>query len=531
MSSEDEARANAVAPAGEPAAPTADLSADAEPTAPAADRPTAPADQGLDDKVKKFHRQPKLDPQLQRELDEALGDASLADILAAEEQAEKGAGGQIKRGKVIAIHGDDIFVDLGGRSEGFLACDQFRDEPLPEVGDEIEVTIEGYDERDGLLVLSREGAVLAATWDSLHVGQIVEGRVTGHNKGGLELTINGIDAFMPVSQIEIFHVEEMAPYVDQKLTCEVSEIDFSAENVIVSRREVLEREAAVLREELLNSLAEGKVITGTVRSIMPYGAFVDLGGVDGLLHVSDMSHARVEDPATIVAEGQKIEVKVLKVDLEERKISLGLKQVLPDPWLGAEVKWPEDQIVTGRITRLADFGAFTELEPGVEGLIPISEFTFERRIRHPSEIVSEGDAVKVRVMNVDTERRRISLSLKRAGDDPWVGASVRWPAETATEGVVTRLADFGAFVELAPGVEGLIHVSELSDSHVRSPADVVREGQTVQVKVLGVDEDARRISLSIKQLAQMADYTGSAGGDQAPETPRKRKRPLKGGLE
>jgi len=479
-----------------------------------------------------FRPEENLDEALQREIDEALGDASLEDLIAAEEGLEKGASDEVRTGRVVAIHGDDIFVDLGGRSQGLLPAAQFEDEPLPSVGDVVEFTIAGYDDRDDLLVLSRKGAVLAAAWETLAEGQIVEGRVTGHNKGGLELDVNGIRAFMPISQIEMFRVEELAPYVNQRLRCEVIERRPAERSIVVSRRALLEREAAEARERLFESLQEGQTVVGTVRSIMPYGAFVDIGGVDGLLHVREMSYSRVEDPASVVQEGQQIEVKVLKIDREERKISLGLKQTLPDPWEAAASKWPVDTVVTGRVTRLADFGAFVQLEEGVEGLIPISEMSFEQRIRHPSQILAEGETVKVRVMSVDAEQRRISLSLKRVGDDPWMGASVRWPAGSVAEGVVKRLTDFGAFVELAAGVEGLVHISELSDDYVRSVADVVREGQTVQAKVLSVDEDRRRIALSIKQAAQMPASGGPESAESAPPPPQpKRKRPLRGGLD
>ena len=481
-----------------------------------------------------FRPQQGLDEALQRELDEALGDRSIEDLMDADSgddvAGRPSAAKGVRSGKVIAIQGDDVFVDMGGRSEGVLPAEQFKEEPLPEVGDSVEVTIEGYDQADGLLRLSREGAVLAAAWDTIEEGQIVEGRVTGHNKGGLELDVNGINAFMPISQVERFHVEDLAEYLNQRLRCSIMEIDHAAENVVVSRRELLEQEAAEARESLFESLQPDQVVSGVVRSIMPYGAFVDIGGVDGLLHVSDMSHGRVEDPSSIVSVGEGVEVMVLKVDREQRRVSLGLKQVLPDPWHDAQEKWGPDDVVSGRVTRLADFGAFVELEAGVEGLVPIGEMTFERRIRHPGEIVSEGDVVRIRVMNVDTQRRRISLSLKRVGDDPWIGASIRWPVGDAVEGVVTRIADFGAFVELTGGVEGLVHISELSNERVRGVGDVLREGQTARVKVLSVDEEARRISLSVKQLVEAPDddTTRQEGPARAP---RKRKKPLKGGLE
>ena len=493
----------------------------------------------IDQDEKKFHPSPVLDPGLQRELDEALGDMSLADLLDAEDTVAPSppraaaAKEGLRRGTVIAIHGDDIFVDMGGPHDGILPAGQFVDDPLPVVGDVIEVVVDRLDTSEGLLILSREGAVQAAAWDTLEVGQIVEARVTGHNKGGLELDLSGIRAFMPISQIEMSRVEDLGPYVNERMKCEVTEIDVRAENVVLSRRALLETEAAEIREKMWREMAEGKVVDGIVRSIMPYGAFVDIGGVDGLLHVKDMSYSRVEDPNEVVKVGQQLKVMVLKIDREDRKIGLGLRQTLTDPWDGAEGKWPVDSTIGGRVTRLADFGAFVELVEGVEGLIPIGELSHGRRIRHPSDIVTVGDAVKVRVLNVDAERRRIGLSLKQMQDDPWTGASVRWPKDSVVRGIVTRTAEFGAFVELTEGVEGLIHISELSESHVRRTDAVVREGDSVEVKVVSVDEDARRISLSIKQLQSTGGYDGP-GMDTDPDlvrTERKRKRPLKGGLD
>ena len=475
-----------------------------------------------------------LDEALQREINDALGDMSLDQIVDGEDTPQAATAEGVRRGRVIAIQGDDVFVELGAKSQGILPAEQFDDVPLPNVGEMVEVTVEGFDERDDLLLLSRKGAVLAAAWETIEPGQTVEGRVTGHNKGGLELDVNGIAAFMPVSQIEMFRTEELHPYANQRLRCQVVDVDRGRKQIVVSRRALLEEEAAETRESLFESLQEGNVVTGTVKTIMPYGAFVDLGGIDGLLHISDMSYRRLDDPKEMVQEGQKVEVKVLKVDRDQRKISLGLKQAAPDPWEGVDTRWPVGEVVTGRITRLMDFGAFIELAEGVEGLIPISEMTFERRINHPREIVAEGDVVKVRVMKVDVGQRRISLSIKRVGDDPWMGASVRWPVDSVVEGTVKRIAEFGAFIELTPGVEGLVHVSELSDGHVRAVGDVVSEGQQVEAKVLSIDEERRRIALSIKQRASMPDYTGDLPTDSEPEppqAPRKRKKPLKGGLD
>jgi small subunit ribosomal protein S1 len=483
----------------------------------------------------KFRPNSGLDEALQRELDEALGDMSLEELIDKEQTVSKPSAPGLKKGKIIAIQGDDIFVDMGGKSQGILPAIQFEDQPLPAVGDTIEVVIEGYQPGEGFLILSRQGAVQAAAWQTLEEGQIVEGRVTGHNKGGLELEINGLRAFMPISQIEMFRVEDLGPYVNQRLRCEVSEINREDRNIIVSRKTLLEREAAEAREKAFGALAEGQVLKGTVRTVMPYGAFVDIGGVDGLLHVSDMSYSRVNDPNSVVQQGQPIEVKVLKIDPATRKISLGLKQVLPDPWADAADRWSVNSMVKGTVTKLMDFGAFVEIEPGVEGLIPMSEFTYLKRIKHPSEILKQGDVVDVRVMSVDVPRKRISLSLKQVGDDPWMGASARWAVKSIVQGTVKRITDFGAFVELVPGVEGLVHISEASENRVRSVRDAVQEGQSVQAKVLEVDEENHRISLSIKQVRSMPEYTGEisteaqAAPEPVPQQP-KRKKPLKGGF-
>lgn len=474
---------------------------------------------------------PDLGESFENELDEALGSMNLASLMDTDLPSGGAAQAEgVRRGRVVSIQGDDIFIDLGGKSQGVLPTSQFRDGKLPAEGDVIDVTVERYDPDDGLLLLSREGAVRAATWTGLHSGQIVEGRVTGHNKGGLELDVNGIRAFMPISQVDRFRVEHLAPYVNQRFSCEVVEVNRGEQSIVVSRRAVLEREAAETRQRTFDALVEGQIVAGVVKTIMPYGAFVDIGGVDGLLHVRDMGFGRVEDPASVVREGQTLQVMVLRIDRDERKIALGLKQTMADPWDGAEAKWPVDTLVTGRVTRLMDFGAFVELESGVEGLVPIGEMTYERRIAHPKEIVSAGEVVKVRVLNVDLARRRIGLSIKRAGDDPWMGASMRWPVDSIVEGVVRRTADFGAFVELTPGVEGLVHISELSDAHVRTVADAVRVGDAVKAKVISVDEDARRMSLSIKQAAYSPARDADVPDAAAP-APRKRKKPLKGGLD
>ena len=477
----------------------------------------------------------KLDADLQAELDQALGGMSLEQIVDADTQGnsnDKSENDKLITGTVISVQGDDIFVDIGGRSEGVLPASQFRDEPLPEEGSQVEVQIDGYDS-DGLLRLSRENAVQDASWDTLEVGQVVEGRVTGLNKGGLELLVNNIRAFMPISQIDTARIEDsqLDGYLNQKLECIATQVDQKDRNLVVSRRALIKQKQQELAGQLWEKLEEGQILEGTVRNIMPYGAFVDIGGADGLLHVQDMAWSRVEKPEDIVSVGDKVTVKVVSVDREKKKIGLGLKQTQSDPWQTASANFSIDSIITGTVVKLMDFGAFVEVAPGVEGLIPISELAF-RRVGHPKEILSVGDSVKIRVISIDPTKKRMSLSLKQAQDDPWVGASVRFPVESTIEGPVTRITDFGAFVELAPGVEGLCHISQLSDKRVTSVKSIVQPGKVVSARVLSVDEGTRRISLTMrKEMPKQEEQHGTMEDLNAVNDKKTSKKNLKGGLD
>lgn len=524
-------------PPGEAATPDVTPASAEEPHA-QTPAPAAPRPKPAEDPAAKAAA---MDAAIQKEVDAALGDMNLDDLVDGADSKKPKSKPKRRRasqtekvlsGKVISIDGDDIFMDIGGRNDGLLPASQFSNEPLPEVGDTVDVTIAGVDESEGLVMLSRKGAVLAATWDSLHRGQVVEARVTGKNKGGLEMSINGIRAFMPASQVEIHRVEDLQPYVGQTLQAKVSEIDFANENIVVSRRDLLEELQAANREQLWETIQEGQIVKGVVRNVMPYGAFVDIGGEDGLVHVSDLSHGHVDKPEDVVQPGQEVEVKILSIDREAKKIGLGLKQTMHDPWENIETKYPVDELVTGKITRLVDFGAFVELEEGVEGLVPIGEITFGRRIGHPKEILSEGETLKVRVIRVEPKRGRISLSVKRVGDDPWMGASARWPVGEKVSGVVTRIAEFGAFVELGAGVEGLVHISQLADRHVKSVEEVVKEGDTVEVRVLEVDEGKRRIGLTMKESTEVqAGMSVAEYNARAEESAGGKKKDLKGGLD
>jgi small subunit ribosomal protein S1 len=338
------------------------------------------------------------------------------------------SGGTQKRGRVLAIHGEDVFVDIGGRSQGVLSLVQFP-EGKPAIGSEVEVTIEGYDRANGLLLLSPKGAAAARVdWSIVAEGMIVEARVTGHNKGGLEVEVSGIRGFIPVSHIELFRVEDLQPYVNQRLRCLVAEANPLEKNLVLSRRALLEKEREEAREKLWQELAEGQIRPGTVRSVKDFGAFIDLGGVDGLLHVSEMSWSRVEKATDLVQVGQQLQVVVLKIDRERRKLSLGLKQLLPSPWEQIEEKYPAGTLVPGKVTRLMDFGAFIELEPGVEGLVHVSELA-PQRVRKVGDVVQPGQAVLFGVLKVEPSQRRISLSLKAAQEEAAAAAAAQAPEE------------------------------------------------------------------------------------------------------
>lgn len=456
------------------------------------------------------------DQSLEKEIAEALGDFSVMDMVD-QDQPEAPAAAvapgdpQMAKGKIVAIHDDDVFVDLGGKSQGVVPLTQFK-EP-PELGSEMEFVVEGVLGDEGLVKLSRQGAVEKATWQSLERGMVVEAVVTGSNTGGLELKIAGQRAFMPASQIDLARVEKFNDWLGQKVKCQVIELNRRQKKIVLSRRAVLEAETQAAREALLAQLAEGQELEGTVRNIRDYGAFVDIGGIDGLVHVSDMSYERNAKASDLVKVGDTVRVKVLKIEDEGKRISLGMKQVGPNPWDLVEHKYPPGSTVTGTVSKLTSFGAFVALEPGVEGLIPMAELSWDR-VARPSQVVQTNQAVTAKVLDVDAERQRISLSLKQLAEDPWLSVEAEFAPDAVVEGTVTRTAEFGAFVELKPGVEGMIHISELSDRRVNTVEDAVKEGQTVQVKVLAVDMEKRRIGLSIRALIAKPESGGDSGGGQ-----------------
>jgi len=481
---------------------------------------------------------PEADPAIDKEVEAALGEVSVEQLYGFDKPKEQVEGQQPaaepgggRRGKVISIGRDDVFVDLGGKSQGIAPLSHFD---TVKIGDEFEFVVDRYDEREGLLILSRKGVVSTnVSWETLEVGQVVEGTVNGMNKGGLELDVKGMRAFMPAGQVDLYFIKDISTFLGQRITAEVMQFDRRAHNLILSRRALLERQKEEARQKLLDEIAEGQTRRGIVRSVTDYGAFVDLGGVDGLLHVSEMSHRRGRHPSEFVKVGDLVEVKVVKLDKQTGKMSLSLKQAMPDPWANVEARYPVGTSVTGRVVRVEPFGAFIEVEEGLEGLLPVSEISWQR-IRHPSDVVKEGDTIKLVVIAVDPGHQRMSFSLKQAGPNPWAQVKEKFAVDTVVNGKVTRVVDFGAFVELEPGLEGLVHISELADQRVKAASDVVKPGQEVRVRVLEIDKDARRISLSIRRVNEAAARMPAGAVPAAPEATgkKKKKKPeLRGGLD
>ena len=433
-------------------------------------------------------------------------------------------------GTIMGVSDDVVIIEFGVKSQGMLPRLQFgKKEPL-EVGRRVDVVVERYDKAQDLLVVSRKGELQRATWENLSKGMIVEGRVTGMNKGGLEVDINGLRAFMPTSQVDVAMIPDISVLLNERVRAEVIEVDRRGKNVLISRRKCIQREQREAKKTLMAELDVGQTRKGVVGNLTDFGAFVNLGGVEGLVHISDISWGSVDRVSDHLKTGQEIEVQVLKVDKKRGRISLGMKQIQPDPWKDVPTNYPEGTQLKVRVMRLAQFGVFAELEPGVEGLIPISEMSWSR-IRDAGEVVSVGDMVDAVLIRVEPERRRLALSMKQAAEDPWAGVLDSYPANALVKGKITRLTAFGAFVELAPAVEGLIHISELSDRHVNSCSEVVQVDQEVETRVLGVDPEARRISLSIKAVAEAPAAEALADASKVEAKPaKKRRKPLRGGL-
>jgi small subunit ribosomal protein S1 len=413
--------------------------------------------------------------------------------------------GEVVRGRVVHVGTSEVLVDVGYKSEGAIPIEEFhRHGTLPKVGEEIEVYLEAKEDSEGLIVLSKDKADKIKVWDAItqayEKAQPVEGRVVEVVKGGLAVDV-GVKAFLPGSQVDLRPVKNLAAMVGQQIRAKVIKLNRRRGNVVLSRRSVLEEEREEKKKHTLEVLNEGMVLTGTVKNITDYGAFIDLGGIDGLLHVTDMSWGRVGHPSEIFQVGDQVEVVVLHFDRESGRVSLGYKQKSNDPWETVETRFAPGTKTRGRVVSLTNYGAFVELEPGVEGLVHVSEMSWTRRVRHPSKLVNVGDEVEVIVLDVNRAAKRISLGMKQVEPDPWTTIEERYKPGTRVTGKVRNLTDFGAFIELEPGVDGLLHISDMSwTRNVGHPSEVLKKGQDIETQILNIDRDNKRISLGLKQI-------------------------------
>ncbi len=415
--------------------------------------------------------------------------------------------GTITEGRVIDIQRDRVVVDIGYKSEGMIPVDQFSQEELDtlKVNDPVQVYIEQCEDSDGNLMLSKEKADKMKVWEDLEVAHNeetqVEGKVISRIKGGMIVDI-GVKAFLPGSQIDLTPVRDLDGLVGKTFKFKIIKINHRRGNVVVSRRALLEETRDKRRQTTLSTLSEGQLIEGTVKNITDYGAFLDLGGIDGLLHITDISWGRVGHPSDMFSIGDRVEVLVLKYDRETGRISLGVKQKSADPWTKVEEKYPGRSRVKGKVVSLTDYGAFVELEPGVEGLVHVSEMSWTHEVRHPSKVVSVGDEIEAQVLHVDQHSRKISLGMKQTAPNPWDIIEEKYPEGTEIEGKVKSVTDFGAFVGLDEGVDGLIHISDMSwIKHIKHPSELFKKGQSVNAVILKIDKDKERLSLGFKQLS------------------------------
>ena len=413
--------------------------------------------------------------------------------------------GEIIIGKVLGLSKGLVTVDVGFKSEGIISHSEFPEaEKDLKIGDEIEVFLERVEDNNGIVVLSKEKANKIKIWEKLvtafEAEEIIEGIVVAKAKGGLTVDI-GLKSFLPGSQIDLRPVRNLEKLIGEKFQMKIIKMNKKRGNIVLSRRILLEEERKQARAGTLTRMEEGNQVEGIVKNITDYGVFIDLGGIDGLLHITDMSWGRVNHPSEMFAIGDKVTVMVLKYDKEKERVSLGLKQITPDPWVDVDNKYPVKTRISGRVVSITDYGAFVELEKGIEGLVHVSEMSWSRHVKHPSKMVSIGDTVDAVVLTLDKEKKRISLGMKQIEPNPWDSIEQKYPIGTEVEGLVRNLTDFGAFIELEDGVDGLIHISDLSwNKKIKHPSEVLKKKDKVTAAVLNIDKEACRISLGIKQL-------------------------------
>jgi small subunit ribosomal protein S1 len=415
--------------------------------------------------------------------------------------------GEIVKSKVLRVTDNAVILDVGFKSEGSVPLDEFKDPHSLKEGDEVEVFLEHLEDQEGAVVLSKKKADFMRVWEKIRVAhesdQPVEGTLVKKIKGGVVVNLMGVDAFLPGSQIALRRVPNIDELLGQTYEFKIIKLNKRRRNIVVSRRVILENERAHKREHLMKELAVGQVRKGVVKNITDFGAFIDLGGVDGLLHITDMSYGRVSHPTEMVTIGKEVEVKILDIDWQRERISLGMKQLQSYPWQNVAAKYPVGTRVQGKVVSITNYGAFVEIEPGIEGLVHISEMSWTRNVRHPSKIVSIGETIEAVVLKVDEAEEKISLGMKQTEQDPWMVLPLKYPVGTRINGKVRNLTSFGAFVEIEPGIDGLIHISDMSwTKRVQHPSEVVKKGDAVDVVILNIDAENKRISLGLKQAEE-----------------------------
>jgi small subunit ribosomal protein S1 len=415
--------------------------------------------------------------------------------------------GELIKGKVVRVQGDNVIIDVGFKSEGSIPKSEFHEDESVQVGTEVEVVLESVEDQDGNLVLSKSRADFLKIWEKVlsshETGEIINGKIIKRIKGGMVVDLLGMEAFLPGSQIDIRPIRDFDALVGQIMDFKVVKVNIPTENVVVSHKVLVEEEISDQRKAILESLEKGQILEGTVKAITDFGVFVDLGGVDGLIHITDLSWGRINHPNEIVKLDEVLKIVVTDFDEAKKRISLSLKKLLPHPWEKIDEKYNIGDKVSGRVVSLTDYGAFIEIEKGIEGLIHNSEMSWTQHIKHPSQIVAMGQVVEAVILSLDKEEKKISLGIKQLEPDPWQSLMVKYPVGSKHSGVARNLTNFGVFVELEPGVDGLVHISDLSwTKKIRHPGEVVKKGETLEVTVLGVDVEQRKISLGHKQIIE-----------------------------
>jgi len=413
--------------------------------------------------------------------------------------------GELVKGKIVRIQDDNVIIDVGFKSEGTISRTEFSEDENLEVGKEIEVVLESVEDQEGNLVLSKSRADFLRIWEKVlrahETGEIIEGKIIKRIKGGMVVDLIGMEAFLPGSQIDIRPIRDFDALVGQTMDFKVVKVNIPTENVVVSHKVLIEEEIADQRTAILESLERGQILEGVVKAVTDFGVFVDLGGVDGLIHITDLSWGRINHPSEVVKLDETLKVVVTDYDEAKKRISLSLKKLLPHPWEKIDEKYNIGDKVTGRVVSLTEYGAFIEIEKGIEGLIHNSEMSWTQHIKHPSQVVAMGQMVEAIILSLDKDEKKISLGIKQLEPDPWQTLMIKYPVGSRHSGVARNLTNFGVFVELEPGVDGLVHISDLSwTKKIRHPGEVVKKGETLEVVVLGVDVDSRKISLGHKQI-------------------------------